>query len=1222
MRKVFVVLLSLLSIAVRAADYYVSSSGSDSANGLSSSTPWQTISKVNSAFSSINPGDRILFRRGDRFYGALQISRSGASGNPITISAYGTGAIPVITGFTTITGWTNYGGGVYSKALTCQSRPNMVTVNGVNTPVGRWPNTGYLSIDSHSSNTSMTDSELTASPDWTGAEVVIRKNAYIWDRNRITDHSGTTLYYTSGSYYNAIDGYGYFIQNSIKTLDRPGEWCYEGSTFYMYFGSAGPGSSDVKVSTIDQLASLLDKNYITFDNVSFEGANLYAIQINNSDYISVQNCSINFTGGNAIHGPWNGTSPYCKITNNKISNSNNNAIKLMGDHSNATLTNNTITKTGLIIGMGASGDGAYNALDAYGPGSLVQYNVIEETGYIGIHFSGDNTIVTNNFVNRYNLVKNDGGGIYTYVGTGTPRSGQKVTNNVILNGVGYGEGEPGNPFNAHGIYMDDRVRNVAVTSNTVAHCSSSGIHIHNAHEIEISKNTLFDNGSGSKDFGAQIIYIHDTYSADDPIRNLNVNNNIFFAKTVDQKIMSFSTITNDISSMGSSDYNCYAKPLDNTYIARTWLNGWNSTATYRSLSDWRSLSGKDGNSFISPISLTDVNRIRFEYNSTNSNKAIALNGNYIDVKGTKYSGTLTLPPFSSVVLMVDPNASTPPPPAAIPVYVSSVIENATPARLELTYNLSLAGTVPATSAFTVTVNSTNRTVSAVAVSGTKVILTLSSPVVYGNTVTVGYTKPSTSPLQTSAGGQAVTISAQPVTNKVAAVVTTPPPAPLPAYVSSAVANAAPTKLDITFSLNLASISPSPSAFSVRVNSTSVPLSSVVAISGTKVTLTLTSSIKNGDIVTVAYTKPSANPLQSAAGGQVASFTARSVTNNVAAVVVTPPVVTPPPVTPPAAVNTPPVAVVNFTKNSYSGFVHELNASGSYDVNRDNLTYTWSAPAGVSVSATRGSVIKYLSPVVNEPKTIVFTLNISDGKTTQTKSVPVEVLPYQPDLEVAKIIDIEASGYQSPDYPHNIIDGDIGTIWSANGDNQWIIMELSEPFSIQHIKLAFKSGLNRESYFEVFGSEDRLTWEPVLTKSASCAFSGDPQVFELPPAKSDKKYKYVKLVGLCNSGDSWNYISELTIFGFGHRLPTSYEQQPVKIFPNPASTFINVRIDETTMVPDFIRIVSLSGKIVFEDIVSPDLKEFIIPINLIRGIYIVQIGTGNLTLCTQKLIVNN
>jgi hypothetical protein len=131
-------------MVVRATDYYVSSSGNDSANGLTSSTPWQSISKVNSVFSSLNPGDRILFKRGERFYGALQISRSGSSGSPITLSAYGTGANPVISGFTTITGWNNYGSGIYSKAVSCQSRPNMVTVNDINTPIGRWPNTGFL----------------------------------------------------------------------------------------------------------------------------------------------------------------------------------------------------------------------------------------------------------------------------------------------------------------------------------------------------------------------------------------------------------------------------------------------------------------------------------------------------------------------------------------------------------------------------------------------------------------------------------------------------------------------------------------------------------------------------------------------------------------------------------------------------------------------------------------------------------------------------------------------------------------------------------------------------------------------------------------------------------------------------------------------------------------------------------------------------------------------
>jgi uncharacterized repeat protein (TIGR02059 family) len=1088
--------LCFLSLTSYATDYYVSSSGNDSSNGLSSSTPWQTISKVNSVFSSLSPGDRILFKRGDNFYGSLQISRSGSSGSPIIISAYGSGAAPVISGFTSISGWTSIGNGLYSKAITCQSNPNMVTVNDINTPLGRWPNSGVLTIDSHNSNTSISDAALPTSPDWTGAEVVIRKNAYIWDRNKITDHTGSTLYYTSGSDYDATNGFGYFIQNSLSTLDQVGEWYYNGSTFYMYFGSAGPGSNVVKVSTTDQLAVLLNRSYITFDNIAFEGANINAIQINNSGNITVQNCTFNFTGRTAIYGPWNGDSPNCKISNNKISNSNNCAIFLMGDHPNATVTNNTISNTGLIAGMGGNGDGTYNAICVYGDGSLVQYNIVENSGYMGIHFSGNNTNIINNFVNTFNLVKNDGAGIYTYVGTGTAMSGQKVIKNVVLNGEGNIEGDSDGSSEAFGIYMDDRTRNVTVADNSVAYCSTAGIYLHNAHEIEITGNTLFDNGGDEADYGAQILFTHDSYSPDDPIRNLNIKNNIFFARTAAEKVLSFSTTSNDIASLGSSDYNCFAKPVDNSYVARTWSGGWNSVATNRSLSNWQSFTGMDRNSFISPVSVTDLNKIRFEYNPTNSNKVISLDGNYIDCKGSKYTGSITLLPYTSAALIVDPNPSSTPAPTTPPVYVSSVIENSAPAKLVITYNLSLANVIPAVSAFSVKVNSAVRSVSSVNVSGTKVTLTLSSPVVYGNVVTVAYTKPASNPLQTASGGQAATIAAQTVTNKVNAITS-------------------PTE----------------------------------------------------------------------------------------------------------SINAPPVVVVTGQPYTYSGFQGTINANGSYDPNNDRLSFTWVAPQNIPVSNITGSIINFLSPVVNKSENIEFTLYVSDGQNTEVKVIPVELLPYQPELQIAEVVNIEASGFQTPYYPHNIIDGDIGTMWAVNGDEQWIIMELKNLFSIQHIKLAFQPGQTQEAYFDIFGSEDKETWELIMSKSKSCAFSGNLQVFEFPPSKTGKEFKYVKFVGHGNLANSWNYISEFRIFGKDLRNPSDFDKQIVKVYPNPATSYTNIRIDDQNFSPDYIRIISLAGKIVMEEELDPALREFQVPLDLIKGIYIIQMGKGSVTMFTQKLIIS-
>ncbi|TFH07404.1 MAG: T9SS type A sorting domain-containing protein [Nitrosomonadales bacterium] len=98
------------------------------------------------------------------------------------------------------------------------------------------------------------------------------------------------------------------------------------------------------------------------------------------------------------------------------------------------------------------------------------------------------------------------------------------------------------------------------------------------------------------------------------------------------------------------------------------------------------------------------------------------------------------------------------------------------------------------------------------------------------------------------------------------------------------------------------------------------------------------------------------------------------------------------------------------------------------------------------------------------------------------------------------------------------------------------------------------------------------------------------------------------------------MSEIKIFGHRHLNPTFYDNLAVKLYPNPASDIINIRIDEPTLSPDFIRIINLSGKIVFQDHMNPDIRELQIPINLDNGIYVVQLGSGDLTLFTQKLIV--
>ena len=78
-----------LAGVVQATTYYVSPSGNDNNAGTSTSTAWQTTTKVNSR--TFSPGDSILFQGGQTFTGGLVFTAGGTAASPITLSSYGTG---------------------------------------------------------------------------------------------------------------------------------------------------------------------------------------------------------------------------------------------------------------------------------------------------------------------------------------------------------------------------------------------------------------------------------------------------------------------------------------------------------------------------------------------------------------------------------------------------------------------------------------------------------------------------------------------------------------------------------------------------------------------------------------------------------------------------------------------------------------------------------------------------------------------------------------------------------------------------------------------------------------------------------------------------------------------------------------------------------------------------------------------------------------------------
>jgi hypothetical protein len=97
--KKLVLLLSIIaiSVAAQARKFYFSSTGNDSyttTQAQNPSTPWATLSKAQSSMSSFISGDSILFKKGDKFSGSINIqSKTG-----LYFGSYGTGEKPLFWG--------------------------------------------------------------------------------------------------------------------------------------------------------------------------------------------------------------------------------------------------------------------------------------------------------------------------------------------------------------------------------------------------------------------------------------------------------------------------------------------------------------------------------------------------------------------------------------------------------------------------------------------------------------------------------------------------------------------------------------------------------------------------------------------------------------------------------------------------------------------------------------------------------------------------------------------------------------------------------------------------------------------------------------------------------------------------------------------------------------------------------------------------------------------
>jgi parallel beta-helix repeat protein len=629
------------------AYYFSSTLGNDSntiSQATSSATPWKSLSKLNSVMSTMTSSYSVAFKRDDVFTGSITLAKSG-----LTFEAWGSGANPVISGFVDLT-WTSLGSNLW-ESQTLSATPEVVLISGAYRLPARMPKSGFYTFESSSGTNTITDNQLTGS--WAGGTIVVRKNHTTWDRGIISQSSGTTLTFTGADanpFYQ--NGWGYFIQNHVNACTVDGDWSYSTSTTKItLFSSTTP--SNCKASVVSALFQGTNFS-TTVRGLDFIGSNNFAINILSGSTCSISNCNISNNGSVGILVSGN---PGVNITGNILTNTNNVGMIIQTCVS-ASVTYNILNTTG-ILGRGTS-TSATNKQDYFAmafwdasTGAICKYNQLYDSGFNAINFYYTSGLtIQNNFIQRFNLYKGDGGGIYTYVAGAGTYTNITVADNIVVDGGGEHNGRSDTTYQScYGIYMDDDTDNVTIARNTVANNPAAGIFIHSSQNISLYDNLIYNNGNTLMDpaSASQLQFLSNTYN----ITGLIVSGNIMFPKATYQYPLQGDWNTNTIaSSFTSLNMNYYFQPIStSSFVARTYVSG-DPTAIFHSFSAWKTYTGQDANSSASFIQIANTGSLRFEYNATTSSVSISLGtSSYYTVSRNLISGTLSLGAFSSSVLI-------------------------------------------------------------------------------------------------------------------------------------------------------------------------------------------------------------------------------------------------------------------------------------------------------------------------------------------------------------------------------------------------------------------------------------------------------------------------------------------------------------------------------------------------------------------------------------------
>jgi hypothetical protein len=271
--------------------------------------------------------------------------------------------------------------------------------------------------------------------------------------------------------------------------------------------------------------------------------------------------------------------------------------------------------------MGSVGNGSYIGVYQTGNKSYFTRNKVLNSGYHDIYFYGLNDTLYRNIADTFNLVKEDGGAIYTAACTCT---GTLIRSNFTANGIG--------TFGSYGsapIYIDNSSSGIAIDSNAVSGGRVDNIGLNGGSYIVVKNNNIVASNGRSIINPTSVNITHS-----------DIKNNIFYSTTHSYPVYYIGTITTANNDTSDSNYVFRSSEQDSLYADGL-------TPTYYSLANIKTSRSLELHSQTMPSNYS--NGVLY-VNKTLADSTLSFTTRKIDAKGTVYFTNIALKPFQSIIL--------------------------------------------------------------------------------------------------------------------------------------------------------------------------------------------------------------------------------------------------------------------------------------------------------------------------------------------------------------------------------------------------------------------------------------------------------------------------------------------------------------------------------------------------------------------------------------------